>query len=76
MGKLRVGGEVERELELVFQDLEGLPGQVPDLTLLMPGRDGGAVLFVAVRRACGDEEEHRRFHAAPMNDGRRAALRS
>ncbi|MDG2308713.1 MAG: molybdopterin-dependent oxidoreductase [Candidatus Binatia bacterium] len=51
MGNLRLDGEVERELELAFEDLAGFPGQVDDLTRLVPGREGGAVRFGSLLEA-------------------------
>ncbi len=48
MKSLRVEGEVEAELELDFEDLAGLDGQIPDLTTVVPGREGGAVRFASI----------------------------
>lgn len=43
MRTLLVEGEVSRPVELGFDELARLPGQVEDLTELVPGREGGAV---------------------------------
>ncbi len=43
MTRLRVSGEVERPLALGFDAFVALPGQVPDVGALIPGREGGAV---------------------------------
>lgn len=43
MGTLLVDGEVSRVVELGFDELVRLPGQVEDLAAIVPGRNGGAV---------------------------------
>lgn len=48
MGNLLVDGEVERQLELSFQDLAGLSGQVENLAEIIHGREGGAVRLESV----------------------------
>lgn len=57
MSTLRVEGAVESPLELCFEDLAGLPGQVADLARVVPGREGAAVrlesLLAAARPRSG-----------------------
>lgn len=48
MHTLRLEGEVEQPLEVGFDDLSALPGQISDLTVLVPGREGGAVRLAAL----------------------------
>lgn len=43
MDTLRLTGEVETSVEWDFEALARLPGQVDDLTAIVPGREGGAV---------------------------------
>lgn len=43
MSTLRLEGEVEQPLELGFEELSRLPGQVEDLARIVPGREGGAI---------------------------------
>jgi len=39
---LRIEGEVDRPLNLSFEDLQRLPdGQIPDVSTQVPGRQGG-----------------------------------
>ncbi len=53
MGILRLEGEVERPTELAFEDLAGLPGQVHDLSELVPGREGRAVKLASLLDRAG-----------------------
>src|SRR5438045_1489724 len=45
---LRVHGEVQRPLELTYDDLATIPEQVPDVSRLVPGRQGDAVALEAL----------------------------
>jgi DMSO/TMAO reductase YedYZ molybdopterin-dependent catalytic subunit len=45
---LHVTGAVEAPLELAADALRALPGQVADISTLIPGRDGAAVRFTSV----------------------------
>jgi DMSO/TMAO reductase YedYZ molybdopterin-dependent catalytic subunit len=53
---LRVSGAVRQDIEFSFDDLARLPGQVPDVASLAPGRTGGAVRFASVLEAAGVSE--------------------
>ena len=50
---ITVTGLVERRLELGYDALAALPGQVEDVSALAPGREGGAVRFSSVLDAAG-----------------------
>ena len=50
---LRIEGLVERPLALSFDDLAALPGQIPDLSSEISGREGGGVRLDAVLGASG-----------------------
>lgn len=50
---ITVTGLVQRELELGYDALAALPGQVEDVSALAPGREGGAVRFSSVLEAVG-----------------------
>ena len=50
---LRTEGLVERPLNLTYEDLAALPGQIPDLAAEIPGREGGGVTLDAVLEASG-----------------------
>ena len=54
---LRTDGLVKRPLNLAYEALLELPGQVPDLALLVPGRRGGVVMLNALLNAAGACEE-------------------
>ena len=43
MALLHVEGEIETPRGFEFDDLTALPGQVPDVSTLLPGRAGGGV---------------------------------
>ena len=43
MTLLRVEGEINTPRSFAFDDLAALPGQVPDVSTLLPGREGGGV---------------------------------
>lgn len=45
---LRVAGEVQRPLSLSYDDLAAIPEQVPDVSRLIPGRQGDAVALEAL----------------------------
>ncbi|MGH7820681.1 MAG: molybdopterin-dependent oxidoreductase [Candidatus Binatia bacterium] len=53
MTGLRIEGRVERPGELGFGELARLPGQIPDVGALAPGRRGGAVRFRELLEAVG-----------------------
>ena len=53
MPRLRVEGEVHAPRDFGFDELAQLPGQVPDMAALLPGRDGGAVRLQSVLDAVG-----------------------
>ncbi len=53
MPLLRVEGEVEKKLDLSFEDLSGLPGQIADVAALIPGREGGGVRLESILRKAG-----------------------
>lgn len=50
---LRVEGAVRRPLELRWEDLEQLPGQVADVAERLPGRRGAAVELTALLEHAG-----------------------
>jgi hypothetical protein len=50
---LRVDGEVSAPRDFDFDALAALPGQVPDVAPLVPGREGGAVQLGALLAAAG-----------------------
>lgn len=60
MSTLRVEGAVESPVEWGFDDLSRLPGQVADLTTVVPGREGGAVRLASILDAVnpGAEATH------------------
>ncbi len=45
---IRVEGEVSRAREFDFAELRALPGQIDDLSTLVPGKTGGAVRLRAL----------------------------
>jgi hypothetical protein len=51
MTSLRVEGEVETPREFHFTDMAALPGQIPDISTLIPGREGGGVWLRALLEA-------------------------
>ncbi len=51
--EIRVTGLVERPMELGYEGLAALPGQIADVSALAPGRAGGAVQLSAVLDAAG-----------------------
>lgn len=53
MKNLRVNGSVAASREFSFADLRSLPGQVEDISALIPGRSGGAVRLTSVLDAVG-----------------------
>jgi hypothetical protein len=53
MTSLRVEGAVETPRVFSFTDLASLPGQVPDIGRLIPGREGGGVWLRALLEATG-----------------------
>jgi hypothetical protein len=53
MTSLRVEGAVETPRVFSFTDLASLPGQVPDIGRLIPGRTGGGVWLRALLEATG-----------------------
>ena len=57
MGSLRMEGEVATPVEWGFDELSQLPGQVEDLTTVVPGREGGAVRFASLRDAVAPRPE-------------------
>lgn len=50
---LCVAGEVDRPRQFNFADLAALPGQVPDISTLIPGREGGGVWLRSLLEASG-----------------------
>ena len=56
MSFLYVDGEVERSRDFDFAALCDLPGQVEDLSRLVPGRDGGAVRFASLLERVGPND--------------------
>lgn len=62
---LRVEGEVDIPREFNFADLAALPNQVPDISALMPGREGGGVWLNALLEASGARRgaSHMTLHA-------------
>ncbi|MBX9789327.1 MAG: molybdopterin-dependent oxidoreductase [Pirellulales bacterium] len=50
---LIIDGAVERPLRLSLADLSALPGQVPDVSQLVSGRQGSAVTLAALLTAAG-----------------------
>jgi 2-dehydropantoate 2-reductase len=48
MGSLRVEGAVATERTFSFADLAALPHQVPDVSHLVPGREGGGVRLQSI----------------------------
>jgi len=57
---LRIEGEIPAPVELRFEDLAALPGQIADVSTLAPGREGGAVRFDALlaKVGVGDRATH------------------
>jgi DMSO/TMAO reductase YedYZ molybdopterin-dependent catalytic subunit len=53
---LRIEGEVIAPCELGFEDLSALPGQIPDIGELIPGRSGIGVRLGALLRRAGLKE--------------------
>jgi len=45
---LRVDGEVQRTLELTFEDLSAIPEQMIDISRVVPGRQGDAIILEAL----------------------------
>jgi hypothetical protein len=66
---LRIAGAVRRDVEFSFDDLARLPGQVPDVASLAPGRTGGAVRFVSILEAAGVSEEAERVTLETADGG-------
>jgi hypothetical protein len=48
---LQVEGEVHRAHSLSFADLAALPDQIPDVSQLVPGREGGGVRLASILAA-------------------------
>lgn len=72
MQSLRLEGEVESPLEMGFDDLSRLPGQISNLAALVPGREGGAVRLEALLEKAGPRPAA--THATlSSSDGRFAA---
>jgi hypothetical protein len=69
---LIVAGEVARPLRLEFADLAALPGQVEDVSELVPGRNGGAVRLASVLDRAG-VEQHATHVTVESSDGSFAA---
>jgi 2-dehydropantoate 2-reductase len=65
MTSLRVEGAVETPRVFSFTDLASLPGQVPDIGTVMPGRQGGGVWLRALLEATGvrPQASHLTLHA-------------
>lgn len=57
MSVLQIEGEVARPRAFQFEDLRNLPGQVEDVSELVPGRQGSAVSLDAVLKAAGVSAE-------------------
>jgi DMSO/TMAO reductase YedYZ molybdopterin-dependent catalytic subunit len=51
MTSLRIEGEVHAPRAFRFADLAALPGQVPDIGTLIPGRQGGGVWLCSLLEA-------------------------
>lgn len=51
MELLQVEGEVQRARSLSFADLAALPDQIPDVSQLVPGREGGGVRLASILAA-------------------------
>jgi 2-dehydropantoate 2-reductase len=65
MTSLRVEGAVETPRVFSFTDLASLPEQVPDISTVMPGRQGGGVWLRALLEATGirPQASHLTLHA-------------
>jgi 2-dehydropantoate 2-reductase len=65
MSALRVEGDVRLPRAFHFADLAALPGQVPDIGTLIPGRQGGGVWLDAILDATKPEPQasHITLHA-------------
>jgi 2-dehydropantoate 2-reductase len=65
MTSLRVEGAVETPRIFSFTDLASLPGQVPDISKVIPGREGGGVWLRALLEATGvrPQASHLTLHA-------------
>jgi 2-dehydropantoate 2-reductase len=65
MTSLRVEGEVDVPRAFGFTELAALPGQVPDISRLIPGREGGGVWLQALLEATGTRSQasHITLHA-------------
>lgn len=48
MTRLTIDGVASSPCDLGFEELAALPGQVPDIETLLPGRQGGAVRLAAI----------------------------
>ena len=48
MESLRVEGALEQGRDFTFSDLAALPDQIPDVSQLLPGREGGGVRLRAI----------------------------
>ena len=65
MTSLRVEGAVDSPRVFSFTDLASLPGQVPDISTVIPGRQGGGVWLRALLEATGirPQASHLTLHA-------------
>jgi len=69
---LEVSGDVTNTLDLDFNALSKLPGQIPDISALVPGRQGGAVPLASVLDAAG-VGSGAKFATLKSSDGKFAA---
>lgn len=69
---LEVKGEVTNALDLDFDALAKLPGQIPDISSMVPDRQGGAVPLASVLEAAGVNASAK-YATLKSSDGRFAA---
>lgn len=62
MARLRIEGRVERALELGYEELAALPGQIESVAEVVPGKPGSGVTLAAVLEAAGLGEGARSLH--------------
>ncbi len=72
MTQLHVEGEVQLPRDFDFNDLTGLPGQVPDVGTLIPGREGGGVRLESILGTVGVKKKAR-YITVVSTDGKFSA---
>jgi len=72
MELLRIEGAIEHRRDLSFSDLGALPGQIPDVAQLLPGREGGGVRLQSVLNVVSPDETAR-YITLSSSDGKFSA---